>query len=253
MRGYGILAAAAAILAGTAGAAANGPAAEGAPEAEGSIGYGVYEVHDWAGIYVGVLGGWLWGEDEMLETLTEFGTPTDTPRPYDTDGFTVGGVLGINMQTGPWVYGGEVDLEYADFSGRFDWGNGNGTIKEIGILGSLRARAGYATDWFYLYGTGGLAAGDVDMVTFDGPPPLETISGSQTEFGWTAGGGIEVELWDDWSAGVEYRYTDLGTTEINGFIFPVEENGQSREVDRTYTHTNRFHAVRARLIWRMHI
>lgn len=254
MRKHMVLAAGAALLMGTAGAAANGDSEyippEPPPQAGSSPEYRppqppqpADDGHDWSGPYAGVQGGWLWGEDEAWE----LGPEDDGPLPYDTDGYAVGGVLGINLQTGNWVYGVEFDVEYADLSGRWTWDSGNVLNKNIDILGSLRPRVGFAFDRFMVYGTGGLAVGHVHMEAVDIETP-ESIEGNETAFGYTYGGGVAVELWGNWSAGAEYRYTDLGRSEHRGDIF----NGDF-DFDFTYPHTNRFHAVRARLIYRMPI
>lgn len=240
MRWYGLLAAGAALLMGTAGAAADGEVEVGAPEHEG-VAAGSF---DWSGLYAGIAGGWLWGEDEAFEIQTIDSSVNDGPLPYDTEGWALGGLIGFNMQHGPWVYGGELDVEYVDFSGEWSWGNGNGLIKEINVMGSLRGRVGFAHDRILGYAAGGLAVGNVEMEAFEGPPPVFTIADNEVAFGYTVGGGVDVAIWDSLVAGVEYRYTDLGDTEHNGEIFGD---------DFTYSHSNAFHAVRARLIWRMAI
>ena len=53
-----------------------------------------------------------------------------------------------------------------------------------------------------LYGTAGVAWGHITS------PPLASLDGWRT--GWTVGAGIEHALPRNWSAKVEYRYTDLG-------------------------------------------
>jgi outer membrane immunogenic protein len=38
--------------------------------------------------------------------------------------------------------------------------------------------------------------------------------GGQTRAGWTAGGGVEYALTNNWTAKIEYLYYDLGTTTL---------------------------------------
>jgi outer membrane immunogenic protein len=56
---------------------------------------------------------------------------------------------------------------------------------------------------FLFYGTLGVAYGD-------GKGKTAGLSETRTEFGWTAGAGVEVGLNRAWSAKVEYLYVDLG-------------------------------------------
>ena len=79
---------------------------------------------------------------------------------------------------------------------------------------SVRVRAGVAADKILFYATGGLAVAEVEnnlvIGGFD-----ETAS--NTQFGWTAGLGVEAMVTDDISIFAEYRYTDLGEAD---FTFP---------------------------------
>jgi len=87
---------------------------------------------------------------------------------------------------------------------------------KIEIFGSLRGRIGYAFDDWLIYGTGGFAYdrdlatstdsfGNVDSVYFWRP-------------GWTVGGGVEVRLTPDWSAKLEYAFSDFARA---GVYFPI--------------------------------
>ena len=71
-------------------------------------------------------------------------------------------------------------------------------------LGTVRGRLGYGLDRFLPYLTGGIAIGRVKS----------TVSGagsvSDTNVGWTAGGGLEYAFIGSWSAKLEYLYVDLG-------------------------------------------
>jgi outer membrane immunogenic protein len=73
-------------------------------------------------------------------------------------------------------------------------------------------RDGYAfgaTGNWLLYGTGGLAVGDVH-----GWDSAFSTSGSDLRTGWAAGGGIETSFAPNWTAKVEYLHIDLGRKAI---------------------------------------
>ena len=152
----------------------------------------------WSGFYVGINGGYAWGDASVSNALGSFTT-------NGTDGGLVGGTLGYNLQTGNWVWGVEADLDYA-----FIKGNVSNTVAgcagckvENTWLGTARGRIGYAFDRWLPYVTGGAAFGSVKVVTPIG-------SNTDTALGWTAGAGIEYAFLGAWSAKLEYLYADLG-------------------------------------------
>jgi outer membrane immunogenic protein len=107
-------------------------------------------------------------------------------------------------------------------------------------LGTVRGRLGFlAMPTLLVYGTGGLAYGGVTMnsawttigahrdtrlfnsgqsVAFGG------ISYSNTQVGWTAGGGLEWMFMPNWSAKAEYLFYDLGTASASGLAFSSYTN-----------------------------
>lgn len=143
--------------------------------------------NDWTGFYLGALGGFGWGRAD-----------TSTVGDVDANGFDVGGYAGANWQWGNFVVGAEADALYP-----FRDGTAGGLTAEQGLNGSLRGRAGIALDRFLVYGTGGVAATDLE---------LSNAAGSDDDvlLGWTAGAGVEGMLSDNITARIEYRYTDYG-------------------------------------------
>ncbi len=141
--------------------------------------------NNWTGFYLGALGGFGWAK-----------AGTNAVGDVDANGFDIGGYGGGNWQWGNYVIGLEGDVLYP-------WRDETtGGIKvEQGVNGSLRARAGIALDRFLLYGTGGVAATDLQL-TGGG------VSDDQALWGWTAGAGVESKLTNNITARVEYRYTD---------------------------------------------
>jgi outer membrane immunogenic protein len=66
----------------------------------------------------------------------------------------------------------------------------------------VRGRAGVSLSNVLLYGTAGLAYGELRANTFN-------LTESHISAGWTAGLGIEVGLTPRWSAKAEWLYLDL--------------------------------------------
>jgi len=141
------------------------------------------------------------------------------------------------------VLGVEGDLEFADLSGdtniMFTVFTPLGKIEQdIDWLGSLRLRLGYAMDRALIYVTGGAAVGGVDMKIKQPDFAGGNLDDTETRWGWTLGGGFEYAFTDELSANIEYRYTDLGDTEM--FLGNVELTGDTK-------FDNAFSAVRVGL------
>lgn len=210
--------------------------------------------YDWTGPYIGLQAGYAWGNNDVSPDVEEI-TPAINAAAIvlsppedgdiDIDGFVGGAHLGYNFQADSLVFGLEGDIEYADLSGDTDVFFDSDDEEPIGEaeqnidwLGSLRLRLGYAMDRALIYATGGLAVGGVDVkVSID---ETGSESESETAWGWTVGGGLEYAFTDDLSARIEYRYTDLGNTDV-----AIDNLGFAGDVE--FEHT--FHAVRAGLSW----
>src|SRR5215475_7470715 len=86
----------------------------------------------------------------------------------------------------------------------------------VRLQGSIRGKLGYAWDRFLIYGTGGVAFGGLSSNLFVNniTPvfiPFANRFFSENRVGWTAGGGIQYALFDNWWVYVEYRYTSFGS------------------------------------------
>jgi outer membrane immunogenic protein len=141
--------------------------------------------YSWAGFYVGLNTGYEWGKVSGVET--------------SPNGFAGGAQAGYNWQSGQFVFGGETDIQasgaddtFANYKFSNPW------------FGTLRARAGYAMNNILVYGTFGIAYGDLRAEQLG-------VSETHTLVGWTAGAGMEVGFTPNWSARVEYLYMDLGS------------------------------------------
>ena len=153
-------------------------------------------VYSWMGPYLGANLGYQWG--------------TTTNNPTDPSGIAGGLQAGYNWQTGQFVFGGETDIQisgaddtFAPYKFSNPW------------FGTLRGRAGFAINNVLLYGTAGLAYGELKGEFFG-------IDENKTHIGWTAGAGLEFGFAQSWSAKVEYLYMDLGN---RGYSITGVDNG----------------------------
>jgi len=142
-------------------------------------------VYSWTGPYAGLNLGYQWAK--VTNNVTE------------PSGIAGGGQLGYNWQLGQFVFGLETDIQasaaddtFAPYKFSNPW------------FGTLRARIGYAINNVMLYGTGGLAYGELKGEFFG-------LEEDKTLVGWTAGAGIEYGFTQNWSAKLEYLYMDLAS------------------------------------------
>jgi outer membrane immunogenic protein len=147
--------------------------------------------YNWSGFYLGVNGGGGWGSSNWSSVGN------------NVSGGLVGGTAGVNWQTGHAVFGLEGDVDWSGLRG-----SGPalcpGCATNNDWLATVRGRAGYAFDRFVPFVTGGLAVGDI-RATAPG-----FAGASQTNAGWTVGGGLEFALTNNVTAKAEYLHVDLG-------------------------------------------
>jgi outer membrane immunogenic protein len=92
--------------------------------------------------------------------------------------------------------------------------------QDMSWIGTTRARLGMTWGNVLLYGTGGAAYANVSYAytqnNIAGGGPVAIATGdSATQFGWTAGAGLEVGFGASWSLKGEYLYYDLGNHTLN--------------------------------------
>ncbi|WP_421951897.1 outer membrane protein [Pelagibacterium sp.] len=174
----------------------------------------------WTGLYAGVHFGYAAGHSDLF---------IDTGGPLfnlvvDPSGLIGGVQLGFNQQMDTnLVIGVEADLSHNGVAGM-------AAIPAVSALmetnmewsGSARARAGYAFDNTMAYVTGGVAAANYTVDFYSIPTAISATIHNQTHIGWTAGAGVEHAFADQWTARVEYRYSDFGEYTLSGVggLFP---------------------------------
>ncbi len=179
---------------------------------------------NWTGLYVGLQTGYTWGNTDATGAVLG----ANQSYGYDTTGWVGGGHAGYNWQMQNLVVGIETDIEAASLGGDGRSALGLRHETDLNWIGSTRGRLGLAYDRTLFYATAGWAYGDVKVSN-------AVASFSEVRNGWTAGVGIEHAYSERMSLRLEYRYTDLGSTN-----FASGAGGgttDKSEVD--------FHAVRA--------
>jgi outer membrane immunogenic protein len=191
----------------------------------------------WTGPYLGA----AFGAGGAVNTLT-----ASTPSLSTTfDGVGGSGVLGS-------VYGGFdyritergvlgllAELTYSGFQG-FEWAQapraGTSVNMNTGLGWAVLARAGVlASPSTLLYLVGGYAGQNVhsDGVATAGGSSF-SFSNDQTVNGWTIGPGFETLVGRNWSAKLEYRYTQFGQTTLAGTNIPLASSNQAVRAGLSY-------------------
>jgi len=183
----------------------------------------VNPAYNWTGFYIGAQVGWSGISDSQVLSSPTFVLPVSSRA----SGVVGGGHAGYNFQASRFVFGVEADIEASSVRNTYLIGapfipSTFGT-NNLNWEGSLRGRAGIAVDRVLFYGTAGWAFGSFnDFYNGSVFSPVFVQGVSSTRNGWTAGAGIEYALPSNWTARVEYRYTDWGTytNNLNVFLAP---------------------------------
>ena len=113
-------------------------------------------VFSWAGCDVGVEGGGNWGRSDQV---ARSGAGLPITGGFDLSGGLVGGTVGCNDQVNSFVIGVENDISWTNRrgskSGLLPFNPVRSTREKW--IDTLRGRAGFARDRFFLYGTGAVA------------------------------------------------------------------------------------------------
>ena len=255
----------------------------------------VAPVYSWTGFYFGLNAGWIGANNSMTNQATPAPDPDLTGGAPESlaalstgqvisignkSGFIGGAEVGYNYQINNWVAGIEADIQ--GISGQAVNGViapapseivGVGTTAPVTStltgsmdtqwLGTVRARLGFLpTQTLLVYGTGGLAYGDVHASaslyqssadgTFIGSGSGNATSGlSQLLAGWTAGGGVEWMFIQGWSVKLEYLHYDLGTS-TSSFTWSALDQiiGGVYQTERTSVHgANQGNIARVGVNW----
>jgi outer membrane immunogenic protein len=179
--------------------------------------------YDWSGFYLGLNGGG--GSSRKCWDL--IATPAlgviVPPAPegcHDATGGTAGGQVGYRWQSGPVVFGLELQGNWANFRGS----NINlvfPTIRDqsrIDAFGLFTGQIGYSWNTVLLYAKGGAAVTGDHYATFAAVPGGALIDKvSEARWGGTIGGGVEFSFAPNWSVAAEYDHLFMGTRNVSAF------------------------------------
>jgi outer membrane immunogenic protein len=164
----------------------------------------------WAGLYVGVNGGYGWGRSNSSDAGFG-GTPMASISPRGGFGGAQAGYT--SLLTPHWLLGTEFDFDWGDINGSAPAFRNNGVAPKVDSIrvqsfGTIRQRVGYVMDRSLIYATAGAAWARGNWSTAGGPLEVPGSIGDD-HVGWTAGVGYEYAFAPRWSAKVEYLYADL--------------------------------------------
>jgi outer membrane immunogenic protein len=160
-------------------------------------------IFTWTGFYVGLEAG-----DQFGRSSTGIVTGAGAQPSYFPNGFVGGGFAGYNYQISQFVVGVEGNVDGSTYRGSgVDTVTGAVRSTREDVDGSIRGRVGYAWNRILIFGTGGAAIASIRNTT--------TLGGAIDQFdttrvGWTAGGGLEYAIDNNWAIRGEYLYSDYG-------------------------------------------
>jgi len=179
--------------------------------------------YDWTGVYVGVNGGYAWGQNNPISLISG----ASNIVAFNTRGGLVGGTVGAQIQKGHAVVGAEIDLDWASITGTgatfVPIVLGVGPLPLIvtpssktDAISTVRVRGGLALNNWLFYTTAGIALVDQSSsgTIVNGVPcsaVISTCGGTRWAPGITGGAGVEYGLTPNWSVKAEYLYVWAAT------------------------------------------
>jgi outer membrane immunogenic protein len=172
-------------------------------------------VFSWTGPYVGLTLGGGWVDRNRDNNWGNWGNNNN-----GTNAGVVGGLtLGYNYQLTPlFVVGLETDFQGTSIGSggnNNNWWGGLGADRtRVPWFGTVRGRLGLALldSRLLIYGTGGFAYGEVSRSNLGW---WWGNNNNNIHTGWTAGGGVEWAFLPNWSAKIEYLYSELDNSNNN--------------------------------------
>lgn len=198
-------------------------------------------VYNWTGCYIGGNVGYTRGEVRSdgtpnapftaLNPAAALSVQVSSAVKNTPSGFTAGGNVGCDYQSGLFVVGVEGDINYSDLKfsqirGPFATLNSVPTTWEESFrsnwFATVRARAGVViAERSLLYVTGGAAFAEynafkaLDVPGFVGFRYAGTANSNRA--GWVVGAGWEYAFSGNWTGKIEYLHMDFGSQSVLAF------------------------------------
>jgi outer membrane immunogenic protein len=178
-------------------------------------------VYSWSGFYVGLHGGWGFGDVNFIKTGVDLDNHT-------IDGGLAGGHIGFNWQmSSSWLLGVEASGTWSGLK-KTAFGPFNGIVNGIGFpndrwttevkwLATVTPRIGVTISSWMWYLKGGVAFAGIDH-HLESADASVSFDASGTQVGWTVGFGGELLLAGNWVFGVEGNFYDFGSLQANSDI-----------------------------------
>lgn len=179
---------------------------------------------NWTGFYIGIHGGYGWGEHSLVELDED-----DPAFHFEEEGFFGGGQVGFNLQLGSFfVIGVEGEFAGADIDAGaiIDSDNEitNGHIKNDWTgTGAGRVGLSFCKNRLLAYAKGGVAFAHFEYNTIS-EEDAETWNADHTRIAPLVGFGLEYAFTCHWSVKVEYKHLFLEDEDVVGLeTDPTEE------------------------------
>jgi outer membrane immunogenic protein len=209
--------------------------------------------YNWTGLYVGAhFGGGLaqtqWTDNNPLVCIS-FPCAANEAGSHNATGPLGGVQFGYNWQFGHWVLGVEGQYSFAKLNGDhqnnvvgtdafgpavFTFNSVDRLSSKVDGIGTIAGRIGFASEsmdrtLFFVKGGAAFAreqyadqfsASATECIVGTGTCAIlfsesGAFNGSQNNWGWMAGIGLEYGLTENWSANIEYNYLGFGTKTVN--------------------------------------
>ncbi|HET6377210.1 MAG TPA: outer membrane beta-barrel protein, partial [Methylocella sp.] len=156
--------------------------------------------------------------------------------PVPSNSFSYSGVfggihVGFNYQfTNSFLIGLQAEYNFAGISGNSSAPPLLSLETAVREFGSVDGRLGMTFGRLLIYGIGGFAYGDIrgliqcgpfDCGGFPAPAFPVSRAFAANRYGFDVGGGLEYNIWGNWTARAEYRYYNFGTRGFHDAGFPL--------------------------------
>jgi outer membrane immunogenic protein len=175
--------------------------------------------YDWSGFYLGLNGGG--GSSRECWTINSVAgapVPPNSEGCHSATGGMVGGQMGYRFQSYGWVYGVELQGDWANLKGT------NASLvanpipytnqTKIDAIALFTGQIGYAFNTILLYVKGGAALADDRFSSFFTGTTVVFNQDHQTRAGGVVGAGLEFSFAPDWSVAFEYDHLFMGNPNV---------------------------------------